>query len=187
MGTLLPFALLAALQAPPSRAARACVTATLAQYLTQGSCSQNGFTYTFQSYTHVEFGGASVITSDDITVTPTPTGMMFTAAWQLPSIGGLEDVINITSQAEGQNAQSLQMGGPAFTGNGIVTVTDLVSYLGGEIGTLFLVYDSADQIVFVENPIAPTNLTVSSSISIGLNSQTDGTASLAAVVANFAN
>ncbi|HEV2225130.1 MAG TPA: hypothetical protein VGR84_19210 [Candidatus Acidoferrales bacterium] len=164
-----------------------CAAGTLTAYL-NAPCTvgpSNQITLTVTAYSHVEFGGAAVITSDEIAVTPGPGGLRFEAGWKAPQASGLEDLITLTSQAAEQRGQSLRLAPGAVTGNAIADVTDEISYSGGVIGNLFLVDTAGTKILAEQNGIAPTGLPVTSLISIGLNGQSAGSADVKAVAATF--
>jgi hypothetical protein len=114
--------------------AGACSSATLATYTTSGfSCSIDGDLFSGFSYTGTGSGGATAISTSDVTVMPLfvggEFGFLFSAGWNVGSGQSLDSTIDYTVTALSGSIvyAGLSMSGFGFTGDGGASITKNLS------------------------------------------------------------
>ena len=107
----------------------ACVTASLATYITDGSCTIGDLTFSGFSYTPTSVGAVTVPPAGSVTVNPitgTESGLEFDAGWAAGP-GQLEDSLikyTVTCTGCGIDDWVLSIAGEGSSGDGVVNVAE---------------------------------------------------------------
>jgi hypothetical protein len=140
--------------------AAACIQASLATYISQGSCTIDDKTFSAFVYATTQSGGTALPTSAQVTVTPLPGDeLLFTAAWQIDAgqTGDVSLVYTVTSSGNLIDDLDVVLTGTNFAGTG--TIVDTTHITGTGLDTSFNVTLAAPSHHFVFTPVSSIKIT----------------------------
>jgi len=114
--------------------AAACVQASLATYISQGSCTIDDKTFSAFVYSTSQSGGTALPTSAQVTVTPQPGDeLIFTAAWLIDAgqTGDVSLIFTVTSSGNLIDDLDVTLTGTNFGGTGSVNDTTVINCPAG--------------------------------------------------------
>jgi len=140
--------------------AAVCIQASLATYISQGSCTIDDKTFSAFVYATTQSGGTLLPIAAQVTVTPLPGDeLLFTAAWSIDAnqTGDVSLVYTVTSSGNLIDDLDVVLTGTNFAGTG--TVVDTTHITGPGLDTSFNVTLAASSHHFVFTPVASIKIT----------------------------
>jgi hypothetical protein len=144
---------------------------TLANYITQGTCTLTGTDLTFSGFSYTQSGGGIPIPASDVTVVPTisgdEAGFVFNAPWVALSPNLLDVDIDYTVTCGGCEIDDwvLSMGGVALAGDAFANVGETSGQVPGP--GLAVGYSTSGSTPMDSSPIPPVgSLTVDKDLTI---------------------